>query len=70
MKNIKLNFGGITKESLIRLLNECDIMINPLGEKLLRCKLFQVSIERQQILLTEISLDELGFKREQIYWRL
>lgn len=39
MKNIKLNFGGITKESLIRLLNECDIMINPLGEKLLKMQI-------------------------------
>lgn len=62
MKNINISIGGVTKESLFQRLNEHDIMINPLGEKLLRSELFQVSTERQHILLTEISLNELGFK--------
>ena len=62
MKNIKLTIGHVTKETLINLLNDHSIKINPLGEKLLRSKLFQVNKEKKKIQLTELSLYELGFK--------
>lgn len=60
MKRIKISIGGILKEELISLLKEKNILINPLGEKLLESDLFHVTRERQQIDLTEISLIELG----------
>jgi len=47
MKNINLTIGHVTKETLINLLNDHNIKINPLGEKLLRSKLFQVNKERK-----------------------
>lgn len=60
MKQIKITIGGISKEELISLMKEKNILINPLGEKLLESDLFQVTKERQPIDLTEISLIELG----------
>jgi len=64
MKQIKITIGGISKEELISLLKEKNILINPLGEKLLESDLFQVTKERQEIDLTEISLIELGLTDE------
>ena len=62
MKNINLTIGQVTKETLINSLNEHNIRINPLGEKLLKSKLIQVSNEKKNIQLTELSLHELGFE--------
>lgn len=62
MKKLELSLGGITKESLMQLLEKNNIMLNPLGEKLLQSELFQVSKEKREVQLTEISLRELGFE--------
>lgn len=64
MKNIELTIGGISKECLLQILKANNIQINILGERLLTNHLFQVTNEKQNIELTEISPTELGFKKE------
>ncbi len=60
MKSIELVVGGLTKEKLLDLLEKQAIHVNPLGEQLLQSDLFHVMRKAQPIVLTELSLAEMG----------
>lgn len=60
MKEIEIEIGGLTKEALLKRLDTNNIQINPLGEKLLQSELLQISEMKKTVVLTKLTLRELG----------
>lgn len=60
MREVELTVGELSKEELVHSLKEMNILINPLGKQLLESELFEVTKERKKVVLTELSLLELG----------
>lgn len=65
MREIELTIGGLSKEELMHSFKKMNILMNPLGKQLLESELFKVSKDRKKIILTELSLNELGLAADE-----
>lgn len=60
---LTIEYGGISKESLLKKLKESDILLNEYAEIIFSSENFHTSSQKQSILITEITLRELGFSK-------
>lgn len=60
---IDFEYGGLSKNNLLKELNSSGILLNQYAETILSNRLFRVTKKRQQITLVTATVEKLGFSQ-------